>query len=94
MSAICSAQTTFYVASDGNDTALGTSEATAWKTLSKVSAQSFSSGDVILFKRGQVFQGKLRITSSGVTVDAYGTGAAPILSGAEQINTTWTVYSG
>ena len=87
-------QTTYYVSSMGSDAAAGTSSATPWKTLSKVSSTSFSTGDIILFRRGDEFLGQLKIVSSGVTIDAYGSGEKPVISGAEQITNTWTINSG
>lgn len=51
--------TTYYVDSvDGNNDNDGLSESTAWKTLSKISAKTFSAGDKILLKKGSVFDGE------------------------------------
>jgi hypothetical protein len=88
------AQTTYYVSSSGSDSNSGTSEATAWKTLNKVSSTPFTSGDQVLFKRGDKFYGQLRVNQSGLTVAAYGIGAKPILTGEELVTTPWSVHSG
>ncbi|WP_256011452.1 T9SS type A sorting domain-containing protein [Desertivirga xinjiangensis] len=88
------AQTTYYVSASGSDLAAGTSEAAAWKTLAKVNSFNFNAGDRILLEKGNIFIGKLRIISSGVTIDAYGSGNNPVLSGSEQVSSTWTVFSG
>ncbi|MEO6523736.1 MAG: T9SS type A sorting domain-containing protein [Mucilaginibacter sp.] len=88
------AQHAYYVSATGNDALAGTSTATAWKTLAKVNGTALSNGDSILLKRGDKFTGILRVKYSGVTVDAYGSGNKPIITGAEQITTTWTTYSG
>lgn len=88
------AQTTYYVSTSGNDTNLGTSAAAPWKTLAKINASTFASGDFILLKRGETFVGKLIIKNSGITIDAYGAGNNPIISGSEKITSTWTVSSG
>lgn len=64
-----------------------------WKTMTHVEGTNFSNGDIILLKRGQVWHEDLVISSSGITIDAYGTGAKPILSGANRV-TGWTPSSG
>ncbi len=72
----------YYVdAAGGNDANTGVSAASAWKTLDRVNAGKFKSGDEVLFKRGQVFYGSLRPSASGVSYAAYGTGDKPVISG-------------
>jgi hypothetical protein len=89
------ATSTYYIAANGNDAANGKTTATAWKTLNKVNAQVFNTGDSILFRRGDTFNGKILIKhTANLYIDAYGTGAKPVISGSALINTTWTVYSG
>jgi len=89
-------KTTYYVDSTaGNDANSGTSSSTPWKTVAKVNSASFAPGDRILFKRGGTWRDELRISSSGlqgqpILVDAYGSGAAPKISGADVIpGTAW-----
>ena len=78
---------TYYVdATGGVDTNDGLSQGTAWKTVAKVNGATFSAGDQILFKRGQVWNESLVPPSSGasgnpIVFDAYGTGEAPTLTG-------------
>jgi parallel beta helix pectate lyase-like protein len=67
----CSAAT-YYVSNDGNDRASGTSGAEAWATLEKVNRQPFEQGDVVLFREGDRWQGKLAVDWSG-TASAYAT---------------------
>ena len=43
---------TFYVSASGSDSNDGLSASTAWKTISKVNAASYISGDQILFHGG------------------------------------------
>ena len=67
---------TYYVRNDGNDRASGQSDAAAWATLEKVNRQSFKPGDVVLFREGDRWQGKLAVDWSGTdssyaTVGAY-----------------------
>ena len=79
----------YYVSSStGNDNNPGT-QAQPWKTLNKVATRTFSAGDQILFKRGDIWNEGLmfNIPSSGtqsspITFGAYGSGEKPILSGA------------
>lgn len=77
--------TAYYVSCNGNDSADGKTEATAWASLSKASSASLSAGDGILFKRGCSWSGNLTVKWSGtsaspVVIGAYSTGNAPILS--------------
>jgi hypothetical protein len=93
--------TTYYVSSStGSDSNNGTSSATAWKTIAHVNGQSFNPGDSILFKRGDVWNESLAPASSGssgnpITFDAYGTGAAPTLTGYYAVPpTAWVLVTG
>jgi hypothetical protein len=66
----------------------GTGAAVAWKTIAKVNASSFSAGDSILFNKGCTWREKLTVPSSGsagspITFGAYGSGAKPVISGAD-----------
>ena len=63
---------TYYVRNDGNDRANGTSDAAAWATLDKVNRHSFKTGDVVLFREGGRWEGKLAVDWSG-TASAYAT---------------------
>lgn len=60
------AAVTYYVdSSTGNDSANGTSSATAWRSLAKVNGFPFDPGDRISFKRGGSWTGTLRLSRSG-----------------------------
>lgn len=92
--------TTFHIAHDGSDSNAGTSSGAPWKTIARMMQSIFTiqPGDQILFKRGGTYEGNLEIPLSGtasqhIVVGAYGTGAAPIISGSKAV-TTWTVHSG
>jgi len=93
----------YYVSSSGgNDSNNGTSAAAPWKTFSAtgnhINAGSFNPGDVIYLKRGDVWNEQLIPPSSGtsgspVQFDAYGTGAAPVITAAAPIpfvSGSWT----
>lgn len=77
--------TDYYVSPSGDDANAGTSEATAWRTLSKVNRFSFAPGDRIFFQGGQSFGGGLRFDSDDVgtparpiAIGSYGTGRATL----------------
>jgi hypothetical protein len=82
-----SSATSYYVSSSvGSDSNAGTSSSAAWQTIAHVNGQTFSPGDSILFKRGDVWNESLETASSGssgnpIAFDAYGSGAAPNLTG-------------
>src|SRR5208282_1989264 len=93
--------TTYYVSSSGgSDTNNGTAASTPWQTIAHVNGQTFSPGDSVLFKRGDVWNESLAITSSGssgnpITFDAYGSGAAPNLTGYYAVpSSAWVHVTG
>jgi hypothetical protein len=83
---------TYYVntnaAAGGNGTTTALTGANcAWDTIADVNAKVFAVGDFCLFSRGQTWAETLTPHDSGdgtgqITYGAYGTGAAPIISGA------------
>jgi hypothetical protein len=92
---------TYYVSSStGNDANNGTSSSTAWQTIARVNGQSFLPGDSVLFKRGDVWNESLTPASSGssgnpIAFDAYGSGAAPNLTGYYAVPAAaWVLVTG
>lgn len=86
----------FYVAENGNDSNLGTSAESAWRTTAKINTAKLKPGDQILFHRGDVFRGQLEIRDSGkpghpIVIGAYGVGAKPVLCGAIPVK-SWVPY--
>ena len=82
--------TNYYVANNGSDTENGTSPERAWKTISHVNSQNFSSGDSILFKCGDRWMELLDISSSGdkenyIVFSSYGNGEKPKLYGSKKV---------
>jgi hypothetical protein len=75
--------TAFFVDSDrGNDNNSGTSQEKPWKSVDKVSSNTFRPGDNIYFKRGSNYSEGFRINGDGtknapIIVSAYGSGNAP-----------------
>ena len=87
MSPLCWAATYYVDATNGNDNNNGASTLTAWKTVAKVNSSTFSPGDNILFKRGELWREKLDVPSSGSSVNhlvfgAYGSGSKPLFLGS------------
>ncbi len=83
----------YYVSSLGNDASDGKSTSTSWKTLSKVNAFTFVSGDAVYFRSGDTFNGQINVNQSGLTFGSYGGSVKPIVSGAVSL-TGWSVHSG
>ncbi|MBP1999975.1 hypothetical protein J2Z69_000994 [Paenibacillus shirakamiensis] len=84
LNTVHAATNVYYIDSvTGNDANNGTSTATPWKSLSKVSSTTFQPGDQILFKAGSTWTGRLEPKGSGtegapIKIGAYGTGAKPL----------------
>ncbi|MBO5218229.1 MAG: hypothetical protein J6C52_02285 [Clostridia bacterium] len=75
--------TTYYFAADGDDGAAGTSPDTALRTLGRLAALPLKPGDVVLFRRGDMFRGNIH-AAEGITYSAYGEGAKPIINSSRQ----------
>ena len=93
--------TTYYVdncVTVGNDLNNGMSPSAPWLTINKVNTSKFNPGDSILFESTCTWREQLVVPSSGaagnpITIGAYGTGAAPVISGAN-LFTSWTPSAG
>jgi hypothetical protein len=87
VSAVAAAGAVYYVDSKaGKDSAAGTSEATAWRSLRRVNATELRAGDTVRFKRGSDWPGALRLRGKGspaspISIEPYGRGTAPRISG-------------
>ena len=88
--------TNYYISSSGDDTNNGTSTLTPWKTLNKLNSyfNSLNPGDNVLFNRGDTFYGNILVKKSGtsgspITIGAYGSGAAPVITGFTTVS-SWT----
>lgn len=81
---------TFYVSNAGNDANDGLSPETAWQSFEKVSNTLLEDGSQVLFKRGDVFRGKMSLFKfpKNITISAYGEGENPVISGSVVI-TDW-----
>lgn len=89
--------TVYYVSENGAYANEGTSES-APMSLQKLRDTAISSGDTVLFKRGDTFRISNSLTVvSGVSYGAYGSGAKPIISGSLKNyadKTLWTTEDG
>ncbi|HEV7718434.1 MAG TPA: right-handed parallel beta-helix repeat-containing protein [Arsenicitalea sp.] len=78
---------TFYINSvTGKDANAGTSSSTAFKSIAALDHVTLQPGDTVLLARGTTYSDQLTIKNSGtagapITFGAYGTGAAPVISG-------------
>lgn len=89
----------YFSSSTGDDSrtaAQAQNTATPWKTLAKLNSvfSTLNPGDNIYFMKGDVFYGSITISKSGtssapITLGAYGSGAAPVISGFSAV-TNWT----
>jgi hypothetical protein len=84
---------TYYVSPGGNDAYLGILPITPWKTIAHVNSVRLNPGDSVLFLAGSTWREELISSSTGVTFGSYGTGARPIISGANLYTKGWTNVS-
>ena len=82
--AVAATGTTYYVDCAASANGSGT-QASPWNGTASVNAAAFQPGDQILFDRGTTCSGNLAPHGSGtsgepITVDAYGTGALPVVA--------------
>lgn len=96
----CAKATDYYFSSvsgdDSRTAAQAQNSSTPWKTIGKLNDYfaSIQSGDRIFFKRGETFYGTIIPTTSKtystpVIIGAYGTGAAPVITGFTTVS-SWT----
>ncbi len=67
----------YYVSNSGKATNSGLSADSPLATYAQVVAKGLKSGDVIYFKRGDLWRETIEISTPGITLTAYGNGAAP-----------------
>ena len=90
--------TDYYVDATGGDDGDDGSMSTPWQTVSQVNGSTFSAGDNIYFKKGEVWRETLDLPSSGssgspITFGAYGSGAKPRITGADVVSSFSAVTS-
>jgi parallel beta-helix repeat protein len=91
---------TYYVDSlKGDDANSGSTSDSPWRSLAKVNSFKFAPGDILLLRRGRLWREQLDFPSSGsaeapITIDAYGDGEQPLISGSDLVDaTSWTQSS-
>ena len=77
--------TDYYVSPHGNDFLFGTSTLSPWASIARVNRAGLRSGDRVYFLRGGTWRETLQPQASGLYFGAYGTGARPVISGADQL---------
>lgn len=89
---------TYYLSPSGSDTNNGTSQATPWRSITRLQqvGAALQPGDQVLFQRGGTYPGHFTINSNGssaqpIVISSYGTGALPVISGSVNV-TGWTVH--
>lgn len=70
--------TVYYISAEGDDARDGRSERTALRTLEAVGKLPVKPGDAVLFRRGDLFRGRIE-ARDGVTYSAYGRGEKPTI---------------
>ncbi|MBB1286143.1 hypothetical protein HRH25_17295, partial [Flavisolibacter sp. BT320] len=97
--------TDYYFSSTIGDDSRSSAEAqnpnTPWKTIQKLNAffPNLKPGDNVYFKRGDVFNGTIRVNRSGssgapITFSAYGSGAKPVINGLTAISNWVNIGNG
>ena len=71
----------YYFSADGDDANDGLSPQTPLRTIAKLNTLDLKPSDGVLFRRGDVWRGKIT-TRKGVTYSAYGKGAKPRIYGS------------
>ena len=89
----------YFSSTDGDDSRTSSQaqdSSTPWRSIDKLNSifSSLEAGDVILFKRGDVFYGGISVKKSGssrasIKFAAYGSGVKPIITGFTDV-TSWT----
>lgn len=86
--------TTYYVSPYGSDSNPGTYFFWPWQTVAQVNKAALKAGDQVLFMRGGTWRETLVPQASGVTYGIWGSGARPVISGADLLSSGWTHYTG
>jgi hypothetical protein len=91
---------TYYFSSiNGNDSNLGNSMASPWKSIAKMQAtiNNLQPGDIIYLEKGSVWyesklvlQNKSGSSASPISFEAYGSGKKPVISGGKNVSGTFS----
>lgn len=80
--------TQYYLSAAGSDSNSGTSPESPWQSLAKISETALGPGDSVSFRRGDEWIGTVVLEHSGtaasaITLNSYGTGNLPTVTGGE-----------
>ncbi len=73
----------YYISNDGSDSNNGLSEDEPIASISKLNILGLRPGDVVLFRRGDEFRGKVK-ECDGVIYSSYGEGPKPVINGSKR----------
>jgi len=81
---------------DSRSSAQAKNSSTPWRSLNKLNSimSGLQAGDAVLFNRGDVFDGSINMTTSGVTFSSYGSGLKPVINGFSQIGNWSSIGNG
>lgn len=82
------AGTHYYLSAEGSDSNSGTSAESPWQSLAKITEATLRPGDSVSFRRGDEWIGTVVLDHSGtaasaITLNSYGTGNLPTVTGGE-----------
>lgn len=80
--------THYYFSAEGSDSNSGTSAGSPWQSLAKITETTLRPGDSVSFRRGDEWTGTVALDHSGtaasaITLNSYGTGKLPTVTGGE-----------
>lgn len=83
--------TTYYLSAEGNDGNVGTSPGSPWQSLAKINSTVLQPGDSVSFRRGDTWTGGVVVDQNGtpgsvITLNSYGSGDLPLITGGEAGN--------
>ncbi len=89
----------YYLSANGSDLNKGNTAAASWKSIDRLNQQKLKAGDSVLFNRGDIFIGEIRVGFSGangkpIVYGAFGSGENPVITGAIRINNWETIKPG
>ncbi len=93
-STLAISQINYYFSTSGSDLNDGMSESTPWKTTNKFNNTQFGYGDIIHFKKGDVWEKSHLFLDSGITIKSYGSLTnRPIISNLDYLELDWYIHS-
>lgn len=92
-------QSYYFSSSTGDDITGDGTIGNPWASVTQINALVLGSDDTVFLKRGDVFEGEIILdaTEDGINLHpivftGYGVGVNPVISGVENLQSTWTPY--